>query len=130
MALPSQCESTKGPGGARGRGGCERVYGRTGKENDLLSAKAIKQNCLKIVEEKRQLKLPFASAAAAAASAAAEVAVKRCCMVFPNISVEINEVKTSNLVSYFHFQFQAHAAEATASHLFIMPTWVRFANEY
>lgn len=126
MALPSQCESTKGPGGREGEaGGCERVYGRTGKENDLLSAKAIKQNCLKIVEEKRQLKLPFASAAAAA-----EVAVKRCCMVFPNISVEINEVKTSNLVSYFHFQFQAHAAEATASHLFIMPTWVRFANEY
>lgn len=106
-------------GGARGlRGDCERVYGRTGKENDLLSAKAIKQNCLKIVEEKRQLKLPFASA---------EVAVKRFCMVFPNISVEINEVKTSNLVSHFHFQFQA---EATASHLFIMPTWVRFANEY
>lgn len=117
-------KAQRGQGGERARG-CERVYGRTGKENDLLSAKAIKQNCLKIVEEKRQLKLPFASAAAAA-----EVAVKRCCMVFPNISVEINEVKTSNLVSYFHFQFQAHAAEATASHLFIMPTWVRFANEY
>lgn len=63
VALPSQCAKEKGREGRKGWGEVgksERVYGRTGKENDLLSAKAIKQNCLKIVEEKRQLKLAFA----------------------------------------------------------------------